>query len=148
MRVPTEHECKGNGAGAGDVALGALAVGLNAAEGIARSFGLSRQQDMPDADAGADLEYDAVDEDDADCEEEKEAWELPAEALMSATDQLALSLMEAQVGDSSLVPPCVSCGKLQTDFYSCRTTPGHAADADKPMLALKGVLAALSSHAN
>ncbi|KAK9833233.1 hypothetical protein WJX74_011068 [Apatococcus lobatus] len=97
------------GKGAGDVALGALAMGLNAAEGIARTLGLGRQQDSLEADAdddddyeeeeeeeGHEFGYDAEDEEDSCWEEESEEWESPAEALMSATDQLAASIMEAQ----------------------------------------------------
>lgn len=88
------------------MALGALAMGLNAAEGIVRTFGLGSKQDMADADEDADkdadLEYDAEDEDDIDWEEEGEARESPAEGLMSATDQLAVSIMEAQVRDTHL----------------------------------------------
>lgn len=103
MKVPVTDQC--HAAGAGDVALGALAMGLNAAEGIARTFGLGRKQDSLEADdddEGHEMGYDAEDEEDC-CweedeeEEEEEVWASPAEALMSATDQLAVSIMEAQV---------------------------------------------------
>ena len=80
-------------ADAGDAALGALAMGINAAEGIARTFGLARKQD------DLEPEQDAAENDDSesDWEESQEEWASPVQALMSATEQLAASIMEAQV---------------------------------------------------
>lgn len=99
MKVLVTDQCYA--AGAGDVALGALAMGLNAAEGIARTFGLGRKQNNleTDDDEGHEMGYDAEDEEDCCWEEDEEEdeWASPAEALMSATDQLAVSIMEAQV---------------------------------------------------
>ncbi|KAK9834220.1 hypothetical protein WJX84_008626 [Apatococcus fuscideae] len=87
------------GKDAGDAALGALAMGINAAEGIARTFGLARKQD------DLEPEQDAAENDDSesDWEESQEEWASPVQALMSATEQLAASIMEAQGMDGGNV---------------------------------------------
>ncbi len=107
--------------GAADVALGALAMGMTAAEGVARTFGLGRQ---PSASQGAQElgeEREAEDEEDAESDWEDEYsdsdWEdeeplnhdeeeeSPMDALMYATDHLAVALMDEQVRACPVTAP-------------------------------------------